>query len=70
MSSGWQTFWFLVTALALVSYFGLSVVIAIGGAFDVRKMFQRLSAAHESDLQSASSPEQSGEEDGTIDSPR
>lgn len=50
---GWQTFWFIVVILALVSYFGLAVVIAIGGAFDVRKMFKRLSAPHESDLEAS-----------------
>jgi len=48
---GWQLFWYAVVVLALVSYFGLAVVIAIGGAFDVRKMFKRLSAPHESDLE-------------------
>ena len=26
---GWQTFWFIVVILALVSYFGLAVVIAM-----------------------------------------
>jgi hypothetical protein len=51
--SGWQLFWCAVVLLALVSYFGLAVVIAIGGAFDLRKMFKRLSAPHESDLQNA-----------------
>ena len=48
---GWQLFWYAVVILALVSYFSLAVVIAIGGAFDVRKMFKRLSAPHESDLE-------------------
>lgn len=51
MNGSWQTFWHVIIALALISYFGLALVIAVGGAFDVRKMFRRLSAPHESDLE-------------------
>jgi hypothetical protein len=41
--TGWALFWYIVIAAAVVSYFGLAVVISIGGYFDVRKMFRRLS---------------------------
>ena len=41
--TGWALFWYIVIATAVISYFGLAVVISIGGFFDVRKMFRRLS---------------------------
>ena len=44
--SGWVIFWHVVIWAALSAYFGLAVVIAIGGFFDVRKMFRRLNEAH------------------------
>ena len=68
MSGGWQIFWLVVITLAIVSYFGLSIVIAIGGAFDVRKMFQRLSAARELDQRSTSPVEGAGESNEMNDS--
>ncbi|NLX24058.1 MAG: hypothetical protein GXY55_20605 [Phycisphaerae bacterium] len=46
--SAWGIFWCIVLILALVSYFGLAVVISIGGFFDVKKMFRRLSENQES----------------------
>jgi len=42
----WVTFWQWVIILALTTYFGLAVVIAIGGFFGVKKMFRRLNEAH------------------------
>jgi cell division protein FtsB len=36
-------FWIYVVFAALISYFGLAVVIAIGGWFDVWRMLRRLS---------------------------
>lgn len=47
----WPQFWYWVVCSALGLYFGLSVVIAIGGGFDVRKMFRRLKAQHLQDAQ-------------------
>ncbi len=44
--SGWATFWEWVIIVALTTYFGLAVVIMIGGFFDVRKMFRRLNESH------------------------
>ena len=44
--SAWETWWYYVIVVALCTYFGLAVVIAIGGFFDVKKMFRRLSEAH------------------------
>lgn len=41
--NSWGTFWQIVVWTAVVSYFGLAVVITIGGIGDVRKMFRRLS---------------------------
>ena len=70
MSGSWQSFWHIVVIVALVSYFGLAVVIAIGGAFDVRKMFQRLNAAHESDLENsvtAAGPSETAAENNDAD---
>jgi hypothetical protein len=40
--SGWAGFWQIVIWCAVLMYFGLAFVIAIGGFFDVRKMFRRL----------------------------
>ena len=45
MSPG-ATFWYWVIVVALCTYFGLAVVIAIGGFFDVKKMFRRLNESH------------------------
>ena len=44
--TGWATFWQWVIIVALSTYFGLGVVIAIGGFFDVKKMFRRLNELH------------------------
>ena len=44
--SGWATFWYWVIWTSLVSYFGLGIIIVIGGMIDVKKMFQRLNEAH------------------------
>lgn len=41
-------FWEVVLFTALVSYFGLGVVIVVGGWFDVWKMLRRLSGASRS----------------------
>jgi hypothetical protein len=46
--SGWRLFWYGVVCTALTAYFGLAVVIAVGGFFDVRKMFRRLNESHAS----------------------
>jgi hypothetical protein len=40
--TGWALFWYIVVFAAVISYFGLAVVISIGGFFDVKKMFRRL----------------------------
>jgi hypothetical protein len=47
----WETIWKVIVWVALTSYFGLAFVIAVGGFFDVRKMFQRLNAQHARDNQ-------------------
>jgi hypothetical protein len=44
--TGWELFWYIVIAAAVISYFGLALVVSIGGFFDVRKMFRRLDDAH------------------------
>jgi hypothetical protein len=45
MSQG-ATFWYYVICTALATYFGLAFVIAIGGFFDVKRMFRRLNESH------------------------
>lgn len=42
--TGWALVWKIVVTTALVSYFGLAFVIAVGGFNDVKKMFRRLKA--------------------------
>ncbi len=42
----WATFWYYVIWTALLAYFGLAIVVTIGGFFDVKRMFQRLDTAH------------------------
>lgn len=44
--NGWVGFWHGVMVVALATYFGLAFVIAVGGFFDVKKMFRRLSELH------------------------
>jgi hypothetical protein len=44
--TSWITFWQYVIWAALITYFGLAIVITIGGMSDVRKMLRRLDAAH------------------------
>lgn len=41
--TGWALMWYIVVSAAVISYFGLAVVLTIGGFFDVKKMFRRLS---------------------------
>ncbi|MBP7933308.1 MAG: hypothetical protein KA354_01555 [Phycisphaerae bacterium] len=43
--SGWLDCWKTVLYLAIVSYFGLAIVVSIGGFFDVKRMFKRLGEA-------------------------
>lgn len=57
MSHPWGTFWWWVVTAALATYFGLALVIAVGGFFDVRKMFRRLNEMH----RAAGREEQGGE---------
>ncbi|GMU24157.1 MAG: hypothetical protein AMXMBFR13_42340 [Phycisphaerae bacterium] len=40
----WDVVWLYVVGAAIVSYFGLGIVLTIGGFFDVFKMFRRLEA--------------------------
>ncbi len=40
--SSWPAFWHIVVWASLIAYFGLAIVITIGGFVDVRKMFSRL----------------------------
>jgi hypothetical protein len=49
--TGWAMFWYIVVTAAVISYFGLAVVLTIGGFFDVKTMFRRLT-----DNKSAASP--------------
>lgn len=49
--NGWVSFWHYVIIAALCTYFSLAVVIAIGGFFDVKKMFRRLREAHARDTE-------------------
>lgn len=46
MNTGWETFWYVVICTAITAYFGLGVILVVGGFFDVRKMFRRLEDAH------------------------
>lgn len=64
--SGWAAFWLWVIILALVTYFGLAIVIAIGGFFDVRKMFRRLNELHaaRSEDQESAAPGTEGNQAG------
>jgi hypothetical protein len=54
MGEQWVTFWKWVVITALTTYFGLALVIAVGGFFDVRKMFRRLNEAHAKESGAAS----------------
>lgn len=56
----WSSFWHWVLWAALISYFGLAVVISIGGFFDVKRMFRRLDAAHEAEKNAANTPSAEG----------
>ena len=51
MSETLVEFWKWVIIVSLSAYFGLSIVIAIGGYFDVRKMFRRLNEMHRDDVE-------------------
>ena len=55
--AGWALFWYIVIAAAVISYFGLAVVVSIGAFFDVKKMFHRLDAAHAARAAGAASRE-------------
>jgi hypothetical protein len=37
-----ETFWFAVIWVALVLYFGLAVAVIVGGASDIKRLFQAL----------------------------
>lgn len=45
--SGWADFWKIVASVAIASYFGLAIVISIGGFFDVKRMFRLLGQARD-----------------------
>ena len=47
----WQNFWVFIMLAAVAGYFGMAVVIAIGGWFDIWKMLRRLSGKAEPDEQ-------------------
>ncbi len=40
--TGWALFWYYVIVAAVVSYFSLAAVVAVGGFFDLGTMFRRL----------------------------
>lgn len=44
--TGWALFWCIVIAAAVVSYFGLALIVSVGAFGDVKKMFRRLDDAH------------------------
>ena len=46
MTSAWASFWWWVIVVATTTYFGLGIVITIGGFFDVKRMFRRLDESH------------------------
>ena len=48
--SDWPSFWKIVVYVALASYFGLAIVITIGGFYDVKRMFRRLDQARAADV--------------------
>ncbi len=54
--TGWALFWYIVIAAAVVSYFGLALVVSIGAFFDVKKMFRRLDDAHRVGTTSSAPP--------------
>jgi len=45
----WITFWQYVMWTAFVIYFAQAILVFVGGAFDLRRMFQRLNALHRDD---------------------
>ncbi len=45
----WSGFWTFVMFAAVAGYFGMAVVIAIGGWFDIWKMLRRLKEGGQAD---------------------
>ena len=44
--NGWMMFWGLLLAIVLLVFAGLTVVVAIGGLFDIRALFRTIDAQH------------------------
>ena len=42
----WTSIWHVVLWIALALYFGVALIVAIGGVRDIRRMFSRISAEH------------------------
>lgn len=40
----WASIWYVVLWIGLVLYFGVALIVAIGGVGDIRRMFSRMSA--------------------------
>ena len=38
----WATFWTWFLVIALTLFFGLAIVVAVGGAYDIRALFQTI----------------------------
>ena len=43
----WPDLWYVVLWIAVVLYFGVALVVAIGGVRDIRRMFRRISGGHD-----------------------
>ena len=48
MMDAWATFWGGLLVTVLVVFAGLSIVIAIGGFFDIKALLATIDAQHES----------------------
>ena len=47
--SGWAQFWAWFLGFGLVLFFGLAVVVTIGGFFDIRALFKTIREQHDRD---------------------
>jgi len=50
----WLLFWKLLLIVAFTMFGVLTIVVAIGGFFDIRALFKSVDAQHESDSRSSS----------------
>lgn len=43
--TGWALFWWIIVTAALATYFGLAILVTVGGFYDMKRMFRRLNEA-------------------------